>query len=190
MREKIKKFLKSKTGNMALMAIILVPTVLLIFSSTVATNRRRNVQKSEVLVSIDSFCDYVNEAYGKILKINGVDVCGYSSINQEKMTEYFNSYFVNIDGYVQDKWSCELNFDTDSIGNTSFTATCNVYFPKISSSMSTVNYWGRYLSGGANGDGWYSNHSATMSAIFDKSEDKKSNDYWIYEKIEVTSSCV
>lgn len=191
LKKTFKRMLKSKKGNLVVLAILLIPIFLTIFSTVVSATRRRNVQRSEVLISIDSFCDYVNNNYGRILKLNGKEVCSFSVVSQEEIRTLWDAYFTNIDGY-NSYWHSEISFDVDNVYNTSFVVHCDVYLPHLSNSMQTIDYWGRYniSTKTAIGDGWYSTHSKTMEILCNNWQEKKSNGYWVYEKVEVTSSCI
>jgi hypothetical protein len=199
--KKIKKFLKNKRGNLVIIAIILIPTLLLIFSEVVIAKRREAVEESEILISLDNFADYVNENYGKILKINNKDVCSYviDGATKNEIEDFFDSYVSTIDGY-NDWWNPNITWSSEETGiegvqSDILEISVETYIPKLKNSSQTIDYWGTYniASNSASSSGWYYDHLATSKSLFTenhKPKDGKSNKYFSYKKIMVVSSCV
>ena len=187
------KFLKSKKGNFALIAVIVVPLIILLFSSIICVNRRKNVERTEVKISLDSFCDYCNKEYGIILKNSDEDICYYT--DKEKIGDMFSSYFKTIDGYVTDLWEYNLVIETDDFDSESVKIVCHTFFPKLSSSTKSIDHFGTY-NGSESKDGWYKDHPNSLETMLnhkptkDKNGKYSGNGYWTYERIEVITSCV
>lgn len=199
MKKFFKNFFKSKKGNMIIIVICLTPVILTVLSNTVAKNRRENAVESEILISYDAFCDYVNSKYGKVLKVNGKNTCSFSQASQKQIESYFKEYYTHVDGYNK-YWSNTIEFSTNKDTNdTQYTITCVTYLPKISSSTYMVNYWGTIdASGTTTGDGWYSQHTNLLmgnGGIYKLSQLTNENksewqSNWTQKEIKVTSSCI
>ena len=187
MKKIFKKFLKSKRGNMIVLVICLTPVILTVLSSVIAVNRRDNAQKSETLISLDAFCDFVNQKYGKVLKVDGKNTCSFSNANQNTISTYFEEYYKSIDGYNK-YWTTKFEFSVDSkTKDTNYTITCTTVLPKLSNTTSMTNYWGTLdLNGNATG-GWYAEHQNWLEIAY-KNSTPDSN--WVINTVEVTSSCV
>lgn len=187
------KFIKNKKGNFALIAIIVVPLILLLFSSIVCVNRRKNVERTEVKISLDSFCDYCNKEYGIILKNSDEDICYYT--NPNKIDEMFKTYIKTIDGYVDNLWEYNLVIEEDELDSQSIKIICHTFFPKLSSSTKSIDFFGTY-DGIDSKNGWYKDHPNTLSTMLEHKPEKdkngkySGNNYWTYERIEVITSCV
>ena len=192
--KKLKNFFKTKKGNMIIIVIGLVPVIFSVLSGVIVARRRVTTQKNETLISIDSFCDYVNEKYGKILKINGKDACSFSQNDRDEIKAYFPDYFMQIDGY-NSYWDYKIEFEVNDDKSTYYIIKCTTWLPRLKGSTNMVDYWGiydgKYKSSDANS--WYNSNPNQMRAIYNPeldAPDKSVESEWLKSEFEVRTSCV
>lgn len=188
---KLYNFFKSRKGNYAIFAIILVPLVISLVATLVTTKRNKTVYESEIKTSISSFFQYENNYNGVVsIKSNEdgtySEYCLYSNIMQAKIKEDFAVFFTQIDGYNK-FWNYEtIRFvENNSNGYISFKCVC--YIPKITT-LKVIDYWGVDYGTFKTEDGYYQTHENSMKTLYEKGKDN--TDYWQKIEIEVNSSCV
>lgn len=205
-KNKLKKFSKSKLGNFTIVAIVIVPLVIVLVSLIVANNRRKTVYREEVLIQVDSFCDYVNNKYGIYLSTGenagNEDVCYYGQASRSAIKNEFDDFIKKIDGY-NEFWKYEVSgFANEK--NMDFKIILHVFLPKLQT-LKVIDYWGINDGAYKTEDGYYANHKTAMTEYFNNppkiGEDStitlddttspkfEGNRYWIYERIEVKASC-
>ena len=192
--KKIKNFFKTRKGNMIIIVIGLVPIIFLVLSGVIVARRRVTTQKNETLISIDSFCDYVNEKYGKIFKINGENFCSFSLNSIAEIRQYFPDYFMQIDGY-NSYWNYKIEFETDNNNSTYYSIKCTTWLPRLNASTSMVDYWGIYDGKYKTNDlnSWYGSHPNQMKTIYTPgatAPSKSVESEWLKSEFEVRTSCI
>ena len=213
MKKKIKKFLFSRKGGYAIIAIIMIPIILAIVSTLVCNQRNNTVYRTEIKNSITSYFEYANKYNANIvsrLDDTGVrkDYCNYNSSQQAKIISEFDAYFKQIDGY-NGLWTYETITFKEEDGNYTIQFKCYCYIPKIKS-LKVVNYWGRLNDDTSSPNlttdyGWYYEHQNTLRELFSHGVDESGaidetanlatpyvidSKYWQKIVVEVNSSCV
>ena len=203
MLKKIKQFLFSKRGNAVIIMVVLLPAIILLFTSGAITKRRENIIKGETTISLDSFCKFANDKYGiKLFPVKGENgTCIYPSANEEKIRYLFDEYYKSTDGYNY-HWTYTLTFGAEEQKNSAyateyFTITCTLYYPKLLNKGTIINHWGTFtvapgtntpIFGGIE-NGWYSTHPNELTEIDKHFENGKSNQYWDKKIVEVKATC-
>ena len=213
--KRISKFLKSKKGNYAIFAIVLIPVILSFVTTIVSAQRNKTVYESEIKTSISSFFEYENE-YNSTVTIEknkeGVEsyFCSYTPEQRQKIKDDFKIFFTQIDGYNKFWYYNEIEYksDNDEGKNFSIAFKCVCYIPKINT-LKVIDYWGIDYGNYKTTDGYYQLHPNTMASLYEQAGSNGqnvgaggimegteatpvyiNNKYWQKIVIEVNSSCV